>query len=216
MPHIKTKDDIDIFYKDWGSKTAQPLVFHHGWPLSADDWDNQMMFFLAEGFRVIAHDRRGHGRSAQVEAARDLVVEDATTGFCGAVIGLEKSYSGDLVRLEDRHGRSRVFLMHPAAFLIDQDGCIGLVHSRPHFLNQPNDLVRSFDIPLEKDKAPRPLVAQKRALIVGQSGPGNAGNECAHGHRSAISPRLAPGSRKPGKITRDCGRHPQSQTQSFQ
>jgi len=72
VPHIKTKDDIDIFYKDWGSKTAQPLVFHHGWPLSADDWDPQMLFFANEGYRVIAHDRRGHGRSTQVAYGHDM------------------------------------------------------------------------------------------------------------------------------------------------
>ena len=70
MPIFKTKDGVEIFYKDWGS--GQPLVFHHGWPLSADDWDSQMMFFLAKGFRVIAHDRRGHGRSTQtVDRQRD-------------------------------------------------------------------------------------------------------------------------------------------------
>src|SRR5687767_4944512 len=65
MPHVTTKDDTEIFYKDWGPKDATPIVFHHGWPLSADDWDNQMMFFLMRGYRVIAHDRRGHGRSTQ-------------------------------------------------------------------------------------------------------------------------------------------------------
>jgi non-heme chloroperoxidase len=65
MPFITTKDGTEIFFKDWGPEDAQPIVFHHGWPLSADDWDNQMMYFLAEGFRVIAHDRRGHGRSSQ-------------------------------------------------------------------------------------------------------------------------------------------------------
>src|SRR5271157_481516 len=63
MPTITTKDGVEIFYKDWGS--GQPIVFSHGWPLSADDWDPQMMFFLSHGFRVIAHDRRGHGRSTQ-------------------------------------------------------------------------------------------------------------------------------------------------------
>ncbi|WP_426955330.1 alpha/beta fold hydrolase [Muricoccus radiodurans] len=66
MPFVTTSDGVDIFYKDWGPKDAQPIVFHHGWPLSADDWDAQMLFFLAKGYRVIAHDRRGHGRSAQV------------------------------------------------------------------------------------------------------------------------------------------------------
>ena len=63
MPTITTADGTEIFYKDWGS--GQPIVFSHGWPLSADDWDTQMMFFLLHGYRVIAHDRRGHGRSAQ-------------------------------------------------------------------------------------------------------------------------------------------------------
>ena len=67
MTSITTKDGTQIFYKDWGPKSAQPIVFHHGWPLSADDWDNQMLFFLGKGYRVIAHDRRGHGRSSQIE-----------------------------------------------------------------------------------------------------------------------------------------------------
>jgi non-heme chloroperoxidase len=70
--HVKTKDGIEIFYKDWGPKDAQPIVFHHGWPLSADDWDNQMLFFLAHGYRVIAHDRRGHGRSTQAAVGNDM------------------------------------------------------------------------------------------------------------------------------------------------
>lgn len=69
---ITTKDGTDIFYKDWGPKDAQPIFFHHGWPLSADDWDNQMMFFLAQGFRVLAHDRRGHGRSTQTWAGNEM------------------------------------------------------------------------------------------------------------------------------------------------
>jgi non-heme chloroperoxidase len=72
MPFITTRDGTHIFYKDWGPKEAQPIVFHHGWPLSADDWDNQMMFFLGEGYRVIAHDRRGHGRSTQTDAGNDM------------------------------------------------------------------------------------------------------------------------------------------------
>jgi non-heme chloroperoxidase len=72
MPFITTKDGTHIFYKDWGPKDAQPIVFHHGWPLSADDWDNQMMFFLGEGYRVVAHDRRGHGRSTQTDTGNDM------------------------------------------------------------------------------------------------------------------------------------------------
>ncbi|WP_197426410.1 alpha/beta fold hydrolase [Erythrobacter sp. CCH5-A1] len=72
MGTITTKDGTEIFYKDWGPKDAQPIVFHHGWPLTADDWDNQMMFFLLEGFRVIAHDRRGHGRSTQTDTGNEM------------------------------------------------------------------------------------------------------------------------------------------------
>ncbi|MDQ6435878.1 alpha/beta hydrolase [Mesorhizobium sp. LHD-90] len=72
MTTITTKDGTGIFYKDWGSKDAQAIVFHHGWPLSADDWDNQMLFFLHKGFRVIAHDRRGHGRSSQTATGNEM------------------------------------------------------------------------------------------------------------------------------------------------
>ena len=67
-----TDDGTEIFYKDWGPRDAQPIAFHHGWPLSADDWDSQMLFFLAEGYRVIAHDRRGHGRSTQTDLGNDM------------------------------------------------------------------------------------------------------------------------------------------------
>jgi non-heme chloroperoxidase len=72
MATITTKDGTTIFYKDWGPKNAQPIMFHHGWPLSADDWDNQMMFFLSHGYRVIAHDRRGHGRSTQTDSGNEM------------------------------------------------------------------------------------------------------------------------------------------------
>jgi non-heme chloroperoxidase len=72
MGFITTSDGTQIFFKDWGPKDAQPIVFHHGWPLSADDWDNQLMFFLGAGYRVIAHDRRGHGRSTQTDTGNDM------------------------------------------------------------------------------------------------------------------------------------------------
>lgn len=72
MPYATTSDGLEIFYKDWGPKDAQPIVFHHGWPLSADDWDAQMLFFMHQGFRVVAHDRRGHGRSTQVGDGHDM------------------------------------------------------------------------------------------------------------------------------------------------
>jgi non-heme chloroperoxidase len=69
---ITTKDGVEIFYKDWGPKDAQPIVFHHGWPLSSDDWDAQLLYFLGKGYRVVAHDRRGHGRSSQVSEGHDM------------------------------------------------------------------------------------------------------------------------------------------------
>lgn len=72
MAFVTTQDGVDIFYKDLGPKQAQPIVFHHGWPLSSDDWDAQVLFFLAHGYRVVAHDRRGHGRSAQVGDGHDM------------------------------------------------------------------------------------------------------------------------------------------------
>jgi len=72
MSTITIEDGTTLFYKDWGPKTAQPIVFHHGWPLCSDDWDNQMMFFLSQGYRVIAHDRRGHGRSTQTDTGNEM------------------------------------------------------------------------------------------------------------------------------------------------
>jgi non-heme chloroperoxidase len=72
MAYVTTKDGVEIFYKDWGPKDAQVLFFHHGWPLSSDDWDTQLLYFLNEGFRIVAHDRRGHGRSSQVWDGHDM------------------------------------------------------------------------------------------------------------------------------------------------
>ncbi len=72
MTTVTTKDGVKIFYKDWGPKDAQPIVFHHGWPLSSDDWDNQMLFFVGNGYRVVGIDRRGHGRSTQVSDGHDM------------------------------------------------------------------------------------------------------------------------------------------------
>ncbi|MRG54619.1 alpha/beta fold hydrolase [Phyllobacterium sp. SYP-B3895] len=79
--YVRTKDGVSIYYKDWGPKDAQPIVFHHGWPLSSDDWDTQMLFFLHNGYRVVAHDRRGHGRSEQVSYGHDMdhYAADAST-----------------------------------------------------------------------------------------------------------------------------------------
>jgi non-heme chloroperoxidase len=72
MPIVTTKDGVDIYFKDWGPRDAQPIMFHHGWPLSSDDWDTQMLFFVQHGYRVVAHDRRGHGRSSQVGFGHDM------------------------------------------------------------------------------------------------------------------------------------------------
>jgi non-heme chloroperoxidase len=72
MAYVTTADGVEIFFKDWGPKDVQPIVFHHGWPLSSDDWDAQMLFFLANGYRVVASDRRGHGRSSQVGTGHDM------------------------------------------------------------------------------------------------------------------------------------------------
>jgi non-heme chloroperoxidase len=91
MPFIKTKDGVEIFYKDWGAKTAQPIVFHHGWPLSADDWDNQMMFFLDKGYRVIAHDRRGHGRSTQTDTGNEMDTYAADVIALAAALDLKNA-----------------------------------------------------------------------------------------------------------------------------
>ena len=89
MSTITTKDGVTIFYKDWGPKNAQPIVFHHGWPLSADDWDTQMLYFLGKGYRVVAHDRRGHGRSSQVSDGHDMdhYAADAAAVFEPIVLG---------------------------------------------------------------------------------------------------------------------------------
>jgi non-heme chloroperoxidase len=111
---ITTKDGVEIFYKDWGPRYAQPLIFHHGWPLSADDWDSQMMFFLHYGFRLIAHDRRGHGRSAQTSDGHDMdhYADDAAAvvqhlDLRNAVHVGHSTGGGEVVRYLARHGEDR-------------------------------------------------------------------------------------------------------------
>jgi len=113
MSTITTKDGVTIYYKDWGS--GQPIVFSHGWPLSSDDWDTQLMFFLNHGFRVIAHDRRGHGRSSQVadghdmdHYADDLAELTAHLDLKHAVHVGHSTGGGEVVRYLARHGESRV------------------------------------------------------------------------------------------------------------
>ncbi|RQU37696.1 alpha/beta hydrolase [Burkholderia cenocepacia] len=111
MSFITTRDGVDIFYKDWGPRDAQPIVFHHGWPLSADDWDTQMLFFLANGYRVIAHDRRGHGCSSQVAEGHDMdhYAADAfalveTLDLRHAVHIGHSTGGGEVARYVARHG----------------------------------------------------------------------------------------------------------------
>lgn len=91
MDMINTTDGTQIFYKDLGSKDAQPIVFHHGWPLTADDWDNQMLFFLSKGYRVIAHDRRGHGRSTQTWTGNDMDTYAADVAALTDVLDLKNA-----------------------------------------------------------------------------------------------------------------------------
>ena len=115
MGYVTTKDGVEIFYKDWGPRDAQVIFFHHGWPLSADDWDAQMLFFLANGYRVIAHDRRGHGRSSQVWDGHDM---DHYADDVAAVVkqlDVKKAVhvghstgGGEVIHYVARHGEERV------------------------------------------------------------------------------------------------------------
>jgi non-heme chloroperoxidase len=113
MNSVKTSDGVEIYYKDWG--TGHPIVFSHGWPLSADDWDAQMLFFLGKGYRVIAHDRRGHGRSTQVgdghdmdHYADDLAAVTAHLDLKNAIHVGHSTGGGEVVHYLARHGESRV------------------------------------------------------------------------------------------------------------
>jgi non-heme chloroperoxidase len=113
MSTITTKDGTQIFYKDWGS--GQPIVFHHGWPLSGDDWDNQMLYFQAKGYRVIAHDRRGHGRSSQTSTGHEMNTYAADVAELVAKLDLRNAIhighstgGGEVTRYVARHGAGRV------------------------------------------------------------------------------------------------------------
>jgi non-heme chloroperoxidase len=112
MPTITTQDGVEIFFKDWGPEHAQPIVFHHGWPLSSDDWDTQMLHFVSKGYRVIAHDRRGHGRSSQVSDGHDMdhyaadVAEIAAhLDLRGAIHIGHSTGGGEATRYVARHGQ---------------------------------------------------------------------------------------------------------------
>jgi len=113
MPFVTTKDGAEIFYKDWGH--GQPVMFHHGWPLSSDDWDAQMLFFLQHGYRVIAHDRRGHGRSSQTAGGHDMDTYAADAAAVVEHLDLRDAIhighstgGGEVARYVARHGNGRV------------------------------------------------------------------------------------------------------------
>jgi non-heme chloroperoxidase len=113
MSFITTKDGTQIFYKDWGE--GQPIVFHHGWPLSSDDWDAQMLYFLSKGFRVIAHDRRGHGRSSQTSGGNNMDTYAADVADLANALDLRNAIhighstgGGEAARYVARHGADRV------------------------------------------------------------------------------------------------------------
>ncbi|MBV9859349.1 MAG: alpha/beta hydrolase [Alphaproteobacteria bacterium] len=115
MTSITTQDGTEIFYKDWGPSEAQPIVFHHGWPLSADDWDAQMMFFYQNGFRVVAHDRRGHGRSTQTATGNEMDTYAADVAELATALDLRNAIhvghstgGGEVARYVARHGAGRV------------------------------------------------------------------------------------------------------------
>jgi non-heme chloroperoxidase len=115
MSTVSTKDGVTIFYKDWGPKNAQPIVFHHGWPLSADDWDTQMLYFLGKGYRVVAHDRRGHGRSSQVSDGHDMDHYAADAAAVVAHLDLRDAIhighstgGGEATHYTALHGKGRV------------------------------------------------------------------------------------------------------------
>lgn len=110
--YVTTKDGVEIFYKDWGARDAQPVMFHHGWPLSADDWDTQMLFFLHQGFRVVAHDRRGHGRSSQVADGHDMDHYAADAAAVAEHLNLRNAVhighstgGGEVARYVAKHGQ---------------------------------------------------------------------------------------------------------------
>src|SRR5688572_17204078 len=115
MHTVNSKDGTHIYYKDWGPKNEQSIVFHHGWPLSSDDWDAQMIFFVQKGFRVVAHDRRGHGRSSQVSDGHDMDHYAADVAAVVEHLDLREAIhighstgGGEATRYAARYGKDRV------------------------------------------------------------------------------------------------------------
>jgi non-heme chloroperoxidase len=114
MSFVSTKDGVEIYYKDWGPRSAQPIMFHHGWPLSSDDWDAQMLYFVAKGYRVVAHDRRGHGRSSQASDGHDMDHYAADASAVVEHLDLRNvihighsTGGGEATRYVARHGKRR-------------------------------------------------------------------------------------------------------------
>jgi non-heme chloroperoxidase len=155
MPYITTQDGTEIYYKDLGAKTAQPIVFSHGWPLSSDDWENQTFFFASKGYRVIAHDRRGHGRSSQPWEGHDMgtYADDLHQLFekldlKNAIIVGHSTGGGEVARFLGRHGTSRV----SKAVLISAV-TPGMVKTDANPAGVPLEVFDSFREAMVKDRA---------------------------------------------------------------
>jgi non-heme chloroperoxidase len=153
MNTITTKDGVTIYYKDWGK--GEPIVFSHGWPLSADDWDTQMMFFLSHGYRVIAHDRRGHGRSSQTGEGHDMDHYADDLAALTAQLDLKKAIhighstgGGEIARYIGRHGESRV----SKAVLISSVPPL-MVKTPANPIGLPKDVFDGFQTQVANDRA---------------------------------------------------------------
>jgi non-heme chloroperoxidase len=153
MNTITTKDGVTIYYKDWGK--GEPIVFSHGWPLSADDWDTQMMFFLNHGYRVIAHDRRGHGRSSQTGEGHDMDHYADDLAALTAQLDLQKAIhighstgGGEIARYIGRHGESRV----SKAVLISSVPPL-MVKTPANPIGLPKDVFDGFQTQVANDRA---------------------------------------------------------------
>ena len=187
MPTITTKDGVEIFYKDWGS--GQPIVFSHGWPLSADDWDAQMLFFLNNGFRVIAHDRRGHGRSSQVADGHDMdhYADDlaAVTEHLDLKDAIHVGHStggGEVVHYIARHGESRVA---KAAIISAVPPLMVKTDANPNGL--PKEVFDDFQAPLAANRSQfyRDIAGRARSTTTtrrAQAGRGDHRELVAAGH----------------------------------
>ena len=204
MSTVTTKDGVTIFYKDWGPKNAQPIVFHHGWPLSADDWDTQLLYFLGKGYRVVAHDRRGHGRSTQVSDGHDMEHYAADAAAVVAHLDLRDAIhighstgGGEAAHYVALHGKGRVAKLVligavPPLLLKTAANPGGLPIEVFDSLRQQLTANRAqFGRPRDPRPAPRRGLLRPRAGL--------------HGHRS-VRPRLLAGAAGPHALLPDPGR----------